>query len=358
RAALAKIPGRAALHDRLLALSNALTSVAGVVQYGPRLFYYKLEPGSPDKKLYTRVGWDGAETVLVDPTKLGEGGVHVALDWFTPSLDGRYVAYGISKGGSEDSTLHVLESATGKVLPDAIDRSQFAGVNWLPDGKSFFHSRQQKLAPGAPPTDVYRFGKSFLHVLGTDPETDRAVLGNGVPGDPGSGEYDFPSVITTPGSRWVLGFAFHGVQNELTGWVAPLDEVRKGAPRWKPLFDAPDAVTNFTVRGDDLYVLSHRRASRFLVLHTRLDTPDAARADVVVPEQSGVITAIGAAKVGLYVQVRTGGPSRVLRVTWGQKPAQPVAQPFDGALAISFPDPRVPGVIAVLSSYVHTPVVL
>src|SRR5215813_3750385 len=51
RAALAKLPGRTALHDRLLALSNALTSVSFVVQYGPRLFYFKLEPGSPDKKL-------------------------------------------------------------------------------------------------------------------------------------------------------------------------------------------------------------------------------------------------------------------------------------------------------------------
>src|SRR5262249_1225764 len=149
-----------------------------------------------------------------------------------------------------------------------------------------------------------------------------------------------------------------GVQNELTGWVAPLDDVRKGAPRWKPLFDAPDAVTNFTVRGDDLYVLSHKGASRFLVLHTRLDKPDVARAGVVVPDQSGAITRTGAAKDGLYVQVRTGGPSRVVRVTWGQKTAQPVAQPFDGALAISFSDPRVPGVIALLSSYVHTPVVL
>jgi len=53
-------------------------------------------------------------------------GKHYSIDYFQPSLDGVYVAYGISLGGSEESVLHVLQSSTGQVLPDSIDRAEFA----------------------------------------------------------------------------------------------------------------------------------------------------------------------------------------------------------------------------------------
>ena len=33
----------------------------------------------------------------------------VALDWWVPSHDGKYVAYGTSAGGSEISTLHIID---------------------------------------------------------------------------------------------------------------------------------------------------------------------------------------------------------------------------------------------------------
>ena len=93
----------------------------------------------------------------MDPEKLTTPeGKHYSIDYFQPSADGTYVAYGISPGGSEESVLHVVESATGKVLSDSIDRGEFASPSWLPDGKSFFYTRAQKLGPGAPPTAKYQ----------------------------------------------------------------------------------------------------------------------------------------------------------------------------------------------------------
>ena len=38
----------------------------------------------------------------------------IALDWFQPSENGKYVAYGTSPSGSEMSTLHIIETETGK----------------------------------------------------------------------------------------------------------------------------------------------------------------------------------------------------------------------------------------------------
>jgi len=48
----------------------------------------------------------GVERVLVDPEiEAARTGVPHALNYFVPSWDGRYVAYGMSAGGSEDASL-------------------------------------------------------------------------------------------------------------------------------------------------------------------------------------------------------------------------------------------------------------
>ena len=139
RAVLARIPGRDELLARIKSLDNAGDTVSGLQVWGGHYFYYKTEPGSDNRKLFVRDTLNSPERLLVDTEKMTTAdGKHYSIDYFQPSLDGVYVGYGISLGGSEDSVLHILQSATGTVLPDSIDRAQFGSPSWLPDGKSFF----------------------------------------------------------------------------------------------------------------------------------------------------------------------------------------------------------------------------
>ena len=151
RAVLAKIPGRAQLAERIRALDNAGVSVSGLQWVPDFYFYYKTEPGSDNRKLFVREGLKGTERLLIDPEKRSKEGQHVSIDYFTPSWDGTYVAAGLSVGGSENSTLEVLETKTGRTLPDRIDRAQFGAIAWRQNGKSFFYNRLAKLGPNAAP---------------------------------------------------------------------------------------------------------------------------------------------------------------------------------------------------------------
>ena len=111
--------------------------------------------------------------MLVDPQSLATAGKHYTINYFLPSLDGSRVAYGISEGGSEAAVIHVVETATGHVLPDAIDRAYYFGVtSWLPDDKSFYYIRFPKLQPGESETDKETRAVAYLHVLGRDPDSD------------------------------------------------------------------------------------------------------------------------------------------------------------------------------------------
>ena len=170
-AVLAKIPGRDALEKRIVALDNASVKVVGVNQVGDSYFYRKSAPGAANYSLVVRQGAKGTDKVLVDPTKLSKGGAHISIDHYQPSLDGKYVAYGLSEGGSEESVLHIMDVETGKDLGETIDRTKEASVAWLPGNKAFYYNREKKLGPDDPRTDKEKDSRAYLHVIGTDPET-------------------------------------------------------------------------------------------------------------------------------------------------------------------------------------------
>jgi len=113
---------------------------------------------------------DAADRVLIDPATIEDPRGPASLDWYHPSPDGRYVAYGISFGGDEQSVLHVIEVESGRVLPDRVPFCSSATVAWLPDSSAFFHSAGLK--PDFEDTDKHL----FLHRLGqTEPSAPEPV---------------------------------------------------------------------------------------------------------------------------------------------------------------------------------------
>ena len=283
-------------------------------------------------------------------------GKHYSIDYYQPSLDGVYVAYGISLGGSEESVLHVLQSATGKVLPDSIDRAEFASPSWLPDGKSFFYTRAQKLTAGAPPTAKYQKLKVYRHTLGEDPDTEPLVFGFGANPSVKVDENDFTIVAFSPGAPdFLLGFVIHGVKREFDVYAIPFDANLGAKTAWKKIADQTDEVTGFDVHAGEIYLLSHKNASRFKVLRTSLSAPDLTRAAVVVPASEVVITGIAAAGDALYVQDLDGGIGRLRRLPYSGGNIQPIKLPFDGAIQALVTNPTVAGAWMELVSWTKSP---
>lgn len=352
-AVLAHIAGRDALLSRIKELDEAARARVFDVRRLPngRYFYQERLATEEVPKIYMRNGLAGEEKLLVDPATFAKsGGPHYSINYYAPSFDGRYVAFGVSPAGSEDAVLHVLDTNTGKETGDVIDRAQFGSPYWLPDGRSFLYNRLQKSGPNAAPTDRYLKSRSYLHVLGADPDRDPAVFGFEISPAIKVRAEDIPFAATVPGSSYAFAVVAHGVQNEITMYSAPLASLDKPGIPWKKICDVDDDVTNADLHGEDLYLLSHKGASRFKVLHTRLSNPDMARAEVIVPASEAVIRNIAAARDALYVQELDGGIGRLLRVPYGSKP-EPVALPFDGSVSLAATDQRVLGTLLEMTSW-------
>ena len=355
---LEAIPGRAALQARIKTLSDAAPAAVFDLRRLPGgvYFYQKRLATEEVGKLYTRTGLTGEEKLLVDPAKYtGAGGAHSTISYYAVSMDGKWIAVGMALSGSEDATIHIVDAQTAKESGETIDRAQFGGPSWLPDGKSFTYNRLQKLGGSVGPNDKELLSRVYLHVVGTDPEKDRLIFGDGVPGmkfEP----TDLPFVGIVPDSPYAIGVALHGVAIEQTLYVAPVTALGNAAIPWKKICDEEDDVSSFDFKGDDIYLLSHKNASRFKVLHTKLSNPDLAHAEVVVPEGPALIKGLAAAADAVYVQEMEGGLGRLVRVTYGGGTAQPIGQrvalPAEGVVTIAATDQRVPGALLTIDSWI------
>jgi prolyl oligopeptidase len=357
RHVLGRIPGRDELLARIEQFDESIPArVYGIVRLATgRYFYLKSSSKESVFTLRMRDGISGQEKLLVDPQTLQGAGPPNAINYFSPSNDGHYVVYGMSSGGSEKAVLHIMDTKTLSDTGETIDRVQFGDViGWLPDARSFIYNRLQELGSNAQEAEKEIKSRAYLHVIGTSPERDSVVFGYGVSPSVKVEPADISFVATFPDVTFAFGMVEHG-SNELTLYVAALDSVGKRNTRWRKIFDVDDAVTEFAVRRDSLWLLTHKDASHFKVIHTTLSHPDLSHAVAVVPPGDAIITTLAAAQDALYVQLRDGVVGRLLRIRYeaGSRP-EPVALPFDGSVELYSTDVRVPGVVFALTGWTRS----
>ncbi len=347
------LKGFGTLHKRIAELDDAVAARVDRVRRIPdgRLFFTRRGTRDNTFKLFVR-GRDGRERLLVDPDEWQkQDGKPHAINYFVPSRDGRYVAVGVSEGGSEAASIYVLETATAKRVGTPIDRAQYPDISWAPDNRSFFFRREQKMEPGMPATERYQNGRVYWHRIGTDPEKDLLLLGPAVTPRVNVPRADFPAIVWVPGSRYAIALVVAGVQREISLYTAPLASVGKPDTPWVKICDAADKVVDFAVHGDDLYLRTYRGSPRYSIVRTRLSAPDLANAASVVPASEEVIFDIAAARDGLYYEARNGAVKGLKRLRWGAKAPETVELAVEGAADIMTAAPDIDGAIVGLSAW-------
>jgi len=349
---LSRIPGRAALRQRLAELSDAGETLSGIERRGERTFYLKTEPGHDGRRLFVRER--GAERLLLDPDALPNESGHHAIDYYAPSPDGRLVALGVSVGGSEDSVLRVLDTATGRFLPDTITR---AGLNesiaWRPDRRSFFYNRLPATTGADGKPERYNKSAIHLHVLGRDPERDPAVFGWSVAPARSFDGPDLPQLVLRPGSPWAVVTVLHGDAPERSIYVAPLAKVTGPETPWRQVIGKQDQVRTAYAAGQRLYAISVQGAPRGRLLSHDLRRLGSAPR-VVVPESASVLRRAVVTSDALVLEALDGGASRLLRVPFSGS-VRPLPLPFEGSVRELRADAKARDVLVALEGWTRAP---
>jgi prolyl oligopeptidase len=269
RSLLDPLPGREKIHARLTQLLSI--GNVGTPQVGGKWYFYTRREGMQNQPvLYVRKGLKGTDRVLVDVNALAADGT-VALDWWHISHDGTYVAYGTSPSGSEKSTLHVVETATGKLLPDTIEQTRAASVAWKLDDSGFYYTRYPKR--GDVPTEEENYHRRvYYHALGGDAAKDPLIF------EPKNSQ-DWPDVSLSNEGRWLTIVCSHGwtrseiYLKDLKANTAPVTVI---------------AGKNFLYGGevfnDTMYILTNEDAPHYRVFAAPAETPDQGHWKPVIPE--------------------------------------------------------------------------
>ncbi|MGI5853383.1 MAG: prolyl oligopeptidase family serine peptidase [Bacillota bacterium] len=279
-AVMQQLPARKLISRRLTELMSQET-VGSPHLCGNQLFYMAHFQGKSQPVLMVIAledllsGATSRARILVDPNKESQTGI-VALDWWNPSADGSMLAYGLSKGGDEWSVLHIMEVATGKLLPEKIKRTRYAGVTWRKDNTGFYYGRYPQ--PGEVPPGEENYNRHiFYHKLGTDPANDPKIYGEGC-----AKELSFGTSFSKDG-HYLLLHVSHGWRRTDLYYRDETDSAGTASP-FLPLVEGIDAHFYGGIIGETLYVLTNYQASRYRIVAIDLKNPAQNNWRTIIPE--------------------------------------------------------------------------
>ncbi len=322
RSILDPLPGRDNINARLSQLLEIGT--VGTPQMGGTYYFHTRREGNQNQPiLYVREGLKGDDRILLDVNQLAADGT-IALDWWYASDDGKYVAYGTSPSGSEISTLRVIETATGKLLPDSIERTRAASLAWKRDNSGFFYTRYPKKGDVPEGQEVYN-RHVFYHALGADPAQDALIFGAGR--DP---EW-WPNVSLSEDDRWLL-------INEEHGWTKTQmflqDLTSKNPP--VEITAGKDFLYGADFFQGKLYITTNEDAPRYRVFVADATNPKRENWKEIIPQSDAVLQSVGVTGGKLLAQYEHNATSELKLFGLDGKKLADIPLPTIGSVVSAF----------------------
>ncbi len=341
RQVLDGLPGRVALENRLRPLMEVGSVTAPRVRAN-RYFFTKRQGTENQAVVYWRDGVSGESRVLIDPAALDSTGL-TTVEWFSPSPDGRTLAYGTYRAGDENTTLHLIDVDTRRVLPLQIP-SKTQSPDWLPDGSGFVYQNLKNAK------DPYS-GQVMFHRMGQDVSRDVVLFRQFT-------KAENEKLSTTWGpfgslsrdGRWLLlGYWVDTKSNDL--WLVDFQQfIRTGRVERRVVSVGTEGQAFGTVVNDTLIVQTTKAAPNGRVVAVSTAAPEAANwRDLIPTRQDSVIEGASIGK-GLVAVTYLKNAANVVEVfnTSGQ-PLGMLNQPGIGSVTVAAEDDRTDGFLTFTS---------
>ncbi|RUN76930.1 S9 family peptidase [Sphingomonas sp. TF3] len=318
---LATLPGRDIFAARLKTLLD-YERFGVPVKKGGHYFYTHNSGLQNQAVLYVRDSVDGAGRVLIDPNGWSKDGATALAEW-SPSQDGKKLAYAVQDGGTDWRTVKVLDVASGAVS-DTIEWVKFSGLAWAKDGSGFYYSRFAAPAAGAKFQALNENQQIYFHKLGTAQAADPLIYAT-----PESPKLGHTAQVTDDG-KWLVITTHEGTDNR---YQITVIDLTAPTPVPRTIFKGLDYEWSLAGNvGGNFYWVTNKNAPRGRIVATNLYARSAE-----VPEQElvaqGKDVLAGASLVGgkLLVSYLADVKSEIRRYTLEGKPDGVVPLPGIGA---------------------------
>ena len=263
-----------AIIKRVAALALTSTQRSDPELVGSTLFYQRQTPPQPQAVLVAEP-WAGGEAKVLVDTNASQGNSAITNYW--PSPDGKQVAYGTAEGGTESTTIHFVDVASGKVASDALPNAGGGttpqALAWDADEKGVTYARLP--LPGSVPEARSQFdAQLFHHTLGTPASADTAALGK--PPSPIAEHH----LITSAHGEHAAAFIYYGDGNYENLYIRSGKTWRKVLGTEAKINAVDSHTGGASWLGEHLLVTSFQDAPRGKLI----SVDGAGHASVLVPE--------------------------------------------------------------------------
>jgi prolyl oligopeptidase len=270
---LSQIPYRELIRKRLEQVFN-YEKFGSPFKKSGKYYFFKNDGLQNQSVLYVQDKLEDAPRVALDPNTFSPDGT-TSLQEMEFSKDGRYLAYALSKGGSDWRTIVVKDMTSGSLLPDQIQWAKFTGIGWQADG--FYYTRYPEPEKGQELKGVNKFGSVYFHKLGQPQSSDVLIFDDKAHPD------RFFSANTTDDGR----FLFISGSESTSGNALWFKDLSKAGSQIVPLVTTFDhdyhPVGNI---GDKLLIRTNANApnQRLLIIHA--DHPAESHWEPLIPEDT------------------------------------------------------------------------
>ncbi|PWD99270.1 prolyl oligopeptidase family serine peptidase [Marinilabilia rubra] len=287
---LEQIPFRTKIEERLTEVWN-YTRQGTPLRKGDKWFFMRNDGLQDQSVLYVKEGEDGNERVLLDPNNLSEDGT-VALADYEISEDGKYMAYAISRGGSDWREIYVRDVKTGKDLDDHLKWAKFSNISWVAES-GFYYSRYDAPAKGEELTNLNEFQQVYFHKIGQPQAEDELVFK-----DSENALRNYTASVDDDG-EYLLLYGTRSTNNNSLMIKAI------GEQNWMVADTTFENNTSYLGTVDGKYwVLTDFGAPRYRVMTIDPENPGIENWTEVIAEESGVLKNVSLSKsfaVAMYV---------------------------------------------------------
>lgn len=246
---------------------------------GNSFFCYKNNGLQNQSVLYIQKSLDDAGEILLDPNKLSTDGT-VSLSGLSISKNGKTLAYGISKAGSDWVEIRFKDITTKKDLPDVIKWVKFSGMSWK--GNSIYYSRYAE-PTGSALSQKNQFHKVYSHQLGTRQEKDLLVFE-----DKNNPDYNFGANVTDDENYLVLSISQSTSGNKLL-----IKDLSNPASKFVTVADNFNFENHIIDNiGNVFYLHTNNKASKYRLVSFKLDAAGQENWKPIIPESSDLLEGV------------------------------------------------------------------
>ncbi|WP_410478490.1 prolyl oligopeptidase family serine peptidase [Pedobacter frigoris] len=170
---MAKIPYRNAIKERLTKLMN-YEKYSSPFKEGRYTYFYKNTGLQNQSVLYRQEEGKDAE-VFLDPNTFSKDAT-TSLAGLSFTKDGSMLAYQLSAGGSDWTSIVVMKALDKSLIGDTLLNIKFSGVSWK-GNDGFYYSTYDKPKEGSQLSGLTQYHKLYYHKLGTAQKDDVLIFG-------------------------------------------------------------------------------------------------------------------------------------------------------------------------------------